>query len=327
MPRLHVSELRGLDVTRIGGPALRGNAGARASFEVPLEATLTVAPLVGEAIALGAFQRAKSTIDLPRLDGSGISLVRRATGGPALRVGRGQVHVTLALTNPAVLGGVADPNRALNRQVRPLLRALDALGNQPTTFGGRDIVLMGAAPIAWVGIGHVRSTGATTIEAIVALSRSFELAAELDLAHGAIAPRFLGRTPSTLEAVLGRAIDPDAVVGAIVAAYALQAEDSVATEAPASLPMTRVDADEPPFTAMIEEAIGLLGARRSVEGRVELGGDLFASTDALAALGDALATLDADEAAAHATIEAALEGALLLGVRDVGAFARLARAV
>jgi len=252
--------------------------------------------------------------------------VRRATGGPALRVGRGQVHVTLALTHPAALGGVADPNRALNRHVRPLLRALDALGSQPTTFGGRDIVLMGAAPIAWVGLGHVRSTSTTTIEAIVALSRPFGLPAELDLAHGAIAPRFLGRTPSTLEAVLGQPIDPDAVVGAIVAAYALQAEDSVATEPPASLPMTRVDADEPAFTAMVEEAIGLLGARRNAAGLVELGGDLFASADALASLGAALSQ-PSDDDAMRATIDATLDGALLLGVRDVGAFARLARAV
>jgi hypothetical protein len=326
MPRLLVSELRGLDVTRIGGPALLGNHGARASFEVPLEATLTVAPLVGEAIALGAFQRAKSTLDLPRLEGSGMSLVRRPTGGPALRVGRGQIHVTLVLSHPAALGGVAYPGRALNRHVRPLLRALDALGDKPATFGGRDILVVGAAPIAWVGIGHRVDTGQTCLEALIAVSKPFGLDPELDLAHGAIAPRFLGRAPSTLEAALGKRLDPEAVLGAIVAAYALLAEDSVATQDPTSLPMTRVDADEPPFTAMVEEAIGLLGARRD-GGRLVLGGDLFASTDALARAGEALSEAPADDAAALARLDAAFEGALLHGVRDRASFLRLARAV
>lgn len=326
MPRLLVSELRGLDVTRIGGPALLGNHGARASFEVALEATLTVAPLVGEAVALGAFQRARSTLDLPRLEGSGLSLVRRATGGPALRVGRGQIHVTLVLSHPAALGGVSDPERAQNRHVRPLLRALDALGDKPTTFGGRDIVLMGAAPVAWVGIGHRVDSRQTVVEAVVAVSRPFALDEALDLAHGAIAPRFLGRTPSTLEAVLGKPVDPEAVLGAIVAAYALSAEDSVATQDPVPLPMTRVDADEPPFTAMVEEAIGLLGARRD-GGALTLGGDLFASADALTRAAAVLSDPPADDAEALRRLDEAFEGALLHGVRSRASFLRLARAV
>ncbi len=54
---------------------------------------------------------------------------------------------------------------------------------------------------------------------------------------------------------------------------------------------------------------------------------MFASTDALAALGEALAKPSDDESSVRATIDATLEGALLLGVRDVGVFARLARAV
>ena len=225
--RLIVTDLAALDVTRIGGPARIGTAA---------EGTLTVAPLVGEGVALGAFQRARSTLDLAKLEGSGLSLVRRATGGPALRVGRGQIHLSLSLSRPEAFGGVADPNRALNRHVRPLLRALEAIG-KPTTFGGRDILLMGASPIAWVGLGHRVADRSTTLEAIVSVRTPFGLPTDLDLAYGAIAPRFLGRAPSTLEGVLGREIDASAVVSAIVAAYGLAASETQRAEAP-TLAMT-----------------------------------------------------------------------------------------
>jgi hypothetical protein len=305
--RLLVADTRAIDATRLGAPRLLHSLSG--------EALVLVAPIVGEGIALGAFQRARSTLDYPRLEGSGLNVVRRATGGPALRVGRGQVFVGLELRTPDALGGVADPGRALNRHVRPLLRALTSLGDIAATSGGRDLILARGLPIAWVGVGHERSTGRTTLEAVIDVSRSFAIDPAIDLAHGAIAPRFNGATPTTLSEMLGRTIEPAEVVEAIVRELAMVAGNEVEKLTLPALPTTRVNPDEATFTAMIEESIGLLGAVVERD-RVTIGGDLMASSDVLAELGRRALTLEGDELAE--AVDRSLgpdSGALLLGVR------------
>lgn len=321
MPKLLVADARAIDVTRLGAPYVLH------SLPAATEAVALVAPIVGEGIALGAFQRARSTLDLPRLEGSGLSVVRRATGGPALRVGRGQVFVALELRAPHALGGVADPARALNRHVRPLLRALTSLGDIAATSGGRDLILARGVPIAWVGVGHERKTGRTTLEAVIDVSRTFALDPALDLAHGSIAPRFNGATPSTLAETHGRSIEPDVVVEAILRELAAVAGGDADKIALPSLPPTRVNPDEAAFTAMIEEAIGLLGAVVERE-TVTIGGDLMASSDVLRELGDR-AFRCADDDTLGTAIDEALgpeSGALLLGVRALESIRKVVRA-
>jgi lipoate-protein ligase A len=320
MAKLLVADLRAIDVTRLGAPRLLH------ALSPDAQALALVAPIVGEGIALGAFQRVRSTIDLQKLEGSGLSVVRRATGGPSLRVGRGQVFVALELREPSAMGGVVDPARALNRHVRPLLRALTSLGNIAATSGGRDLILARGVPIAWVGVGHERESGRTVLEAVIDVSRSFALDASLDLAHGAIAPRFNGATPTTLNDVLARTVEPSEVVEAIVRELAMVAGGSVERLTLPALPTTRANPDEAPFTAMIEEAIGLLGALVERD-RVVIGGDLMASADVLADLGrDAVGSGDDELGAA---IDAALgpgSGALLLGVRSLDSLRKVVRA-
>jgi len=321
VPKLLVADARAIDVTRLGAPRVLHRLGSG------VDAVALIAPIVGEGIALGAFQRARSTLDLARLEGSGLSIVRRATGGPALRVGRGQVFVGIELREPSALGGVADPGRALNRHVRPILRALTSLGDIAATSGGRDIILARRTPIAWVGVGHERKTKRTTLEAVINVSRTFALDPSLDLAHGAIAPRFNGATPATLADVHARAIEAPAVVEAIARELAMIAGGDVDKIALPSLPSTRVNPDEAPFTAMIEEAIGLIGA--VVErGAVTIGGDLMASSDVLLDLGERAAHC-ADDDALGAAIDEALgegSGALLLGVRALESIRKVVRA-
>ena len=316
--KLAIADLRALDATRIGATLHPGDA----------EALVVCAPLVSESIALGAFQRLRSTLDVRALEGSGTTLVRRATGGPALRIGRGRVYMALHLRGCDALGGVIDPSRALNRHVRPLLRALTSLGDITATYGGRDVVLMGGEPVAWVGVGHERRTGRAVVEAVVNVSASFALDDALDLAAGAIAPRWLGKPVRTLDARLARKVEPGEVVEAILRELAKAAEGSAGrTELPA-LPRSRVDVDEPPFTAMVETSVGLLGALVERD-RLALGGDLYASRDALDDLGRALFALGPD--APSAAIDEAVashfdDRALLLGVEDRAVFAKLARA-
>lgn len=294
------------------------------------EADLFVGPVRGRAIALGRFQRAASAIDVAAASSSGELVVRRNVGGPAIRVGEGQLRVQLLLARPDALGGVADPMRALNRHVRPLLAALNTFG-VGAMYGGRDVILARGAPIAWIGVAHRAGDGATEIDAYVALEASFAIEPGLDLSAGSIASRFLGKAPRTIAEVLGRAIDAETLAPRIADAYAEQAEGSrahlsitLAPGGPAAVP------DEPPFTAMVEEAIGLLGARYEPEHeRVAIGGDLGASEDALAALERALfaAGRDATEDQLGAVVDAHLgpsSGALVFGVKSLRSIAKAA---
>jgi len=316
--RLAIADVRALDATRIGAWLHPGDA----------EALVVCAPMVGEAFALGAFQRARSTLDLRALEGSGTSLVRRATGGPAVRVGRGRVFVSLHLRSPDALGGVADPARALNRHVRPLLRALTSLGNVAATSGGRDVIVMGGSPVSWVGIGHERRTRRAVLEAVVNVSSSFAVEDALDLAAGAIAPRWLGKPVRTLEECLGRKVDPGEVVEAILRELVAAAEGSATRVELPSLPRSRVDAEQAPFTAMVEEAVGLLGAVVERD-RLAIGGDLYASSDVVEELGAKLFALgpEVDDATLGAALDEAFgEGTLLLGVQSLPSFQKLVRA-
>lgn len=310
MPRLLIAEARAIDVRRIGMPLPRG-----------AEAAVYVAPIVGEAIALGRFQRVRSTLDLPRLEGSGLSLVRRKSGGGALRVGRGQIYVSLELASPSALGGVSDPGRALNRHVRPLLRALTSLSNITVTSGGREVILAKGHPVGWVGVHHERSTGATGLEAILNLSRTFELESTVDLSHGSIEPRF---PPSkSLDEVFGRTVTAEEVVNAIVSELAALAAGDTGRFEPAA-PIGRVDPEEAPFTAMIEESIGLIGAVVERD-RVAIGGDLMASHDVVEALGREVLSITADDALGDA-IDRHFADAMLLGVRSLESIRKVIRA-
>ncbi|MGZ5969959.1 MAG: lipoyl protein ligase domain-containing protein, partial [Polyangiales bacterium] len=288
---LAVADLRSIDATRIGS----------ARFLPPsAEAALVVAPIVGEAIALGAFQRVRSTIDMKLLEGSGISLVRRRAGGPALRVGRGQVYVSLELRAPESLGGVRDPERALNRHVRPFLRALTSLGEITATSGGRDVILARNEPVGWIGVAHERATRRTAIEAVIAVRKGFAVDPAMDLASGAVDRK----PPRTLEEIHGKAIADGDVVDAILRELGAMAGSVERFESP-RLAASRVNPDEPAFTAMVVESIGLIGA--VIEGRsLTIGGDLMASEDSLRKLGSLLFELeDTSDAAVDAAISAA----------------------
>lgn len=318
--KLAIATPDAIEATALGG-ALRSR--------IDHENRLIVAPVSGRAIVLGAFQRAGSTIDLERAARAREAIGRRSTGGVAVRVREGQVFVSLALASASALGGVDDLGRALNRHVRPLLRALSTFGAQ-ATYGGRDFVSIAGVPIAFVAVAHDTKSGALGLEAIVAVDAPFSLDAEDDLAHGAIAPRWLGKSPGSLSASLRRRIDLTAVVRAIASAYASQAGDDVTTFEAGAFVALDPRCEERPFDALVEEAMGLVGAAIDPDA-IAIGGELMASADALAALGRALKALGDDPAddALGTTIDAALgpsSGALLFGVRSLASIAKVVRA-
>jgi hypothetical protein len=184
------------------------------------------------------------------------------------------VHVALALAHPGALIA-CDEKRIVNRSVRPLLRALTRVGALAHFFG-RDWVSVHHRPAAWVGFAHDAMTRRTLFEAFVAVRAPFQVTAR---------PSFLGRSPGTLEEILGKEIDPqriaDAIVEAYVAAWAVVGAETALPEAP---PEEREPASALPWTATVEEAIGTLGAGPDARGVFRVGGDLLVSRDALARL-------------------------------------------
>jgi hypothetical protein len=295
------------------GVVLPGESGARAiaalsrgALDRPLRcpAELSVEIALDDAVLLGAFQRASSLGVSP-----GTLLVRRGSGGPEVCVGPGSVHVALALENPASLMA-CDEKRIVNRYVRPLLRALTRAAGTGSVahFFGRDWISLAHRPVAWVGFAHDTTTRRTLFEAFVAVRVPF-----------ALTPRasFLGRPPATLEALAGAAVDERRLVQAIVDAYAQdeQARALAGVDVPdieasrwpgapsslapaSSLPSLDLDDDlraDPPWAAVVDEAIGPLGAGRDARGAFRVGGDLLVSRDALARLQiGAVATSDDD---------------------------------
>ncbi|WP_394835324.1 hypothetical protein LVJ94_00165 [Pendulispora rubella] len=225
--------------------------------------TLSVSPLEEDLVVLGAFQRRTDT---------GMRCVRRTSGGAAVEVGRGTLHVLLTLEHPAALVP-CDALRLVNRYVRPLLAALTKLGQKASYFG-RDWISMAKRPIAQVGFAHEASTGRAAFEAFVAVSTPF--------ATGSLAARasFQGKAPATLEDVHARPIDVAALADAIEHAYA-EAYGDALTIAPRTAPRWDPAPLDPPWTATAEEAIGEIGAGPDAQGTFRIGGDFLASRDAV----------------------------------------------
>jgi hypothetical protein len=287
---------------------------SRAALDAPVadEAELWIARPAGEAIALGAFQRNVGRRAVP--------VVRRGSGGPAVRMGEGTLWLALVLPRVDALVS-CDEAHIVNRYVRPLLRALTKCGALAHFFG-RDWVSVKHRPAAWVGFAHDRASGRAVVEAFVARETPFD-----------VGPRasYLGKEPGTLASITGAAVDEMHLADAIVAAYS-DAYGRVAVDRGA-LPSVDGAVEAPtelPWAAVVDEVIGELGAGADVDGRFRVGGELLASRDALASLESSVANARDEDVAeiVDATLGAqgvALDGVRsLTSVRDVIAAARRA---
>ncbi len=251
-----------------------------------------------DAILIGAFQRA--------CDAPSSASIQRGTGGCAVRVGPGTLHVMVATK-----AFDEDESVILNRMTRPLLRALRA------RYFGRDWIDVDHHPIAHVGFAHERATRRTVFEAFVAVRTPFAIADR---------PSYLGKTPATLEELRGK-IDDEALVKSILAAYALPLHEPSACVVKCEAPSAK------PWTASIDDAIGRISAGRDDDGRFRIGGEFMASFDAVRDFEERIARIP-PSGAEHVTDEDAEEAAdaaftaphtALFGVRSLRTFAMLAR--
>lgn len=272
-----------MTILRAGDRSAREIAAhSRAALDRPLArpGELWIAVARDEGVMLGAFQREGSSA----APGTRTRW-RRGSGGPEVRVGPDTLHLALALAHPGALTP-CDEKRIVNRAVRPLLRALTRSGALAHFFG-RDWISVLHRPAAWVGFAHDATTRRTLFEAFVAVRTPFHVAAR---------PSFLGKSPGTLDEIVGKAIEPARLVDAIVEAYAFAwAVEPFDTSPPETPTAEREHAndlvsggsdpsEDPPWAATVEEAIGTLGAGPDARGVFRVGGDLLVSRDALARL-------------------------------------------
>jgi hypothetical protein len=253
-----------------------------------------------EGVVLGAFQR-RSEISIE-------AIARRASGGAAVRVGKGTVHVVLALPTPDVLVVDCDPRKILNRYVRPLLKAITRVSVLAAYFG-RDWVSAAHKPCAYVAFAHDSITQRTTFESFVAVSTPFHIEAR---------PSFLGKEPTTLDAIAKKDLDPNRVkeeiVNAYASAYALDIERRP-IEDDVSVPSM----NEPPWIARMDEAIGTIWADRG-----HIGGELMASRDAVQRVNSRLARAKDDVKEISAIIDSELSQSTvaLEGIKSLSSLMR-----
>lgn len=253
-------------------------ARSRAELDRPLlyDAELTLG-LVGEdAVLLGAFQRpCEIEAPHPRL------VFRRISGGPAARVGQGTIWMSLALANKDALIP-CEPTKIVQRHIRPLLRALTKLG-RPAVYADREAIMIANRPAALVGFAHDTETGRTTVEAILAVSTPY----------GASKRSVLDKAPGTLEQLHGKRVDAVNLCGAIAESFAEEhlLEIEPLAIAPVGAAEGTVPRDDPPWDAMVEEALGPIRAGRDADHRMRIGGELRVSRDALASLESAVEAL------------------------------------
>jgi len=297
-----------------------------ASLVDPQAAQYGVFSVPQAAFVLGAFQRAASALNLPRLADLPLPVRRRASGGPALRVGPGTLHVLVTLPTVATLTP-GDAPRLVNRHVRPLLRALTRVGHKPAHFLGRDWVSIDRVPVAWVGFAHHAGSGHAAFEAFVAVTHSVALPS-VDDGYPARSLLEHPKTPTTLQALTSQPLSVELVADAIRAAYEKEYGDHLQEQTwswETRLPLAHDE--RPPWSTLVEEAIGYIGA--SAAPAREIGGDFFASSDLVSAINAWWSSQP--ENVDHATLENALFEMLrakpyaLEGIRNLQSLVRAIR--
>ena len=258
---------------------------------------LHVATLAGDVVALGRFHRRPA-------GGGDVALLRRRGGGRVAAAGTGFVQVALHLPHAAAL--VADeaaalaPAQVLNRAVRGLLGACDALG-VPAQYPGRDVVTVGGRVLAVLGF-DVAPDGATIVEAVLAVGRDQSALAALlervDPAGVVPAAMVLPGDTVALAAACGRVPSLDDIVAALARGFAARLDVALGPPAPAPIGTT---ADDAPWLDARRPRPALRGRARCASqlgvvdvaaacaadgtlAAVEVSGDLLAPAHAIARL-------------------------------------------
>lgn len=291
----------------------------------PSSPKLCISTVTKPEIVLGAFQRAASALHIKRAVDLGYAISRRRSGGPAVVMSPGDLHMAFVLPQAAALMG-CEPSRLVNRYIRPLLPALSALG-APATYLGRDWVTVAKIPAAWVGFAHDPVSQACLLEVFISVRSAFSLPPQLDAYPTRTSPWFLGKMPKPLEEIFKRRLDVASIAEKIVVTYqeTFKGRIDLATWEDSLLRDYTVD-QQPPYSAYLEETIGFLCAAKEND-KIVLGGDLFASEGALDRMAEAaqnvVETLGLDSEALTAAMLESLDGCVIDGIARGESFAEL----
>lgn len=139
-------------------------------------AVLRVYSIEGDAVSLGRYHLAP-----PAVEGSGVDLCRRLSGGRAVPFGDGFVGISLVLPHRSAFYSedpfFLAPYQVMNRYVRGLLEACK-LVNIAAFYPGRDFITVDRRVLGLVSF-ETDETGALVFEAILANTRDFSLLPEL----------------------------------------------------------------------------------------------------------------------------------------------------
>lgn len=145
--------------------ALRGSSALLGRAASEGRAYGAVVGVEGPAVVLGRHQVASRVLADFDVAATRCDVVRRASSGTAAFVGERGLFVSLALPDVATLFADASPRVLLNRNVRPMLRALRRAGLAGSYFG-REWLSAGREPVALVGFEQVGPVGAVLVEAL-----------------------------------------------------------------------------------------------------------------------------------------------------------------
>ncbi|HET6333870.1 MAG TPA: hypothetical protein VFG30_11700 [Polyangiales bacterium] len=256
------------------------------------------ATLRGEAWLLGAYQHAGQVLpgrEPGSAGGAPAVVLRRATGGVAVRAGEGITYVALALRDRSSLMP-CPRSRILNRNVRGALAGFRSAGIT-THYFGRDFLSIDARPAVWVGWA-ARADGRVLIEYVICESNSCFLSPrELGYPVPTSEP-FRGKEPWTLEQAVSTVVGSEkkepvrgtSLIEHLAEGYGTGFKAAfekspippawLTTEPRVGLPPDP-DASALHWSHPIEEAIGFVSAGVSIDGagklaRVRMCGDFYA---------------------------------------------------
>lgn len=192
-----------------------------------------------DVVLLGAFQRACEVA-------TSLPMRRRASGGAAVRIGPG-----VAWFREPFAG--IEPDKILNRAVRPLLAWLTKKTSRPVRYFGRDWIAIEGRPIGVVAFAYEAKKDHGVLEAFVSARALVTAGARVS---------YRGKEPMTLD------IDPEALVAGRAVYDSFEVDD------------------DPPWQATAGDAIGLVGAGRDRHGVLRVGGEFMGSSDVDHALGE-----------------------------------------
>lgn len=250
------------------------------------------ADLRGNAIALGAFQRAKQALSASAQNRA----LRRATGGSAVFAGDGVSYFAIGLRDASVFLP-CPPERVLNRNVRGMLVGLSSEGHAAHYFG-RDFVSIERRPGVYVAWSRTE-TGCVLLEFFVSARASFALSNADSGYPKHSSPPLLDKVPITLTEAWGREAAHDEVVERVLMkgyakAYGLEFTALPLPQGAAhALDEVEMESLEMRWSAPHEVPIGFIsaGLRRDANGLVSdarLSGDFFQDDAARSSLKDAL---------------------------------------